>query len=773
MKWKNVTLIAYMLFSLNNVLNAQTYSVSGIVTYQSENNVQPLPFATVKVYNVIGDSLKFVKGRATDSSGNWEIKGLSSGLYQIEASYVGMRKQLNKVMLNQNERDINFILHDEEKTLDVVEVRSKRQNRYLDKTVYTFSNEDVAKSMDARDLLAHIPNLFVNTTKRQLETLNGKSMMVLIDGVPSDDVDLRLVSPDKVKNVEYYDVPPIKYVSSAQIVVNVHLKPIDRGWNFSSDVTGGKMFCKLTPAFSFIRNRHKFTVSAGAFINPKFKASNTGNGIYEYKLGADNYRYQYDASISDWSSQNDLKFKYLNAKENDYTFSLNASVDYNDVREEADKDILFSVNGITENTQGYLHDKVYTWKPTVNAYFNKCIDKHNSVTLDMVGTYYGNTQQSVSSENGSHAFYDNMMLKNKKYSFIGEALYEYNQDTYHFSIGYKFSRAYMRNSTTNSLSSNSREDINTTQHHYYAQWKQSFGPFSYELSLAGTSNIRKGLKYNLNNTFTPRAMIGYRFNDDHYLRLKYSSYTIVPDIMQTSQTRILVMNNIYKTGNPNLQIANIHTVDLTYSFNKKAFDMEANFFFHNNKHQLYDGYYDQGTYLEKKTVNYDKNIKTGMDLSVNYRLGKYAELGVNFTPTCQVFRPDGYDTDYSQWSFPVTIYASANYKAWSLSYYQKLGNYYLNGIYREGIEKVSYISLDYKYKYLWFTLSCYFPFIKDKFTSSIVDGMLLKHSTSNNITRNNQAIQFSVYLSLHSGKQKRENKNINNKDTDNGVFNLK
>jgi len=55
MKWKNVTLIAYMLFSLNNVLNAQTYSVSGIVTYQSENNVQPLPFATVRVYNVIGE----------------------------------------------------------------------------------------------------------------------------------------------------------------------------------------------------------------------------------------------------------------------------------------------------------------------------------------------------------------------------------------------------------------------------------------------------------------------------------------------------------------------------------------------------------------------------------------------------------------------------------------------------------------------------------------------------------------------------------------------
>ena len=772
MKKYFVFIFVYFLLLLNNIVYAQTHSISGVVTYQNNNVEHPLPFATVKVFNIIGDSLNFVKGSVSSSSGKWVIKELIAGLYHIEISYVGMEKKSCRVHIDHDIQDLCFSLVDDDKQLKTVEVRSDRISRHLDKIVYTFSKEDVEKSMDARDLLGNIPNLYVNSMNRQLSTLNGKSMLVLINGVPSDDVDLRLISPDKVKNVEYYDIPPIKYASSAQIVVNVHLKPIDRGWNFSVDATGGKIYCKIDPACSIIKNKHKFTLSAGSFVNPKYKTTSTESGMYEYMLEDKRHKYQYDSNKSEWSNQHDIKFNYLNAIENNYAFSLNATVGYDDVRNEVNKDILFFMNGVTENTLGYLYDKVYTWKPTVNAYFNKILDKHNSVTLDMVGTYYGNMQQTVSSENGSYAFYDNMMLRNNKYSFIGEALYEYNQDTYHFSIGYKFSRAYMRNSITNSLSSDSRENINTTQHHYYAQWKQSLGAFSYELSVAGTSNIRKGLEYNVDNTFTPRAMIGYKFNANHYLRLKYSSYTIVPNIMQTSQTRILVMNNMYKTGNPNLQIANIHAVDLTYSFNKKTFDMEANVFYHNNKHQLYDGYYDKGTYLEKKTVNYDKNVEMGVDLRTNYRLGKYVEIGVNFTPTCQVFRPEGCDTDYSQWSFPVTIYASANYKAWSLNYYQKLGNYYLNGIYREGIEKVSYISLDYKYKFLWFTLSCNFPFIKDKFTSSIVDGILLKHSTSNNITRNNQAIQFSVYLSLHSGKQKRGNKNIENEDMDKGIFNI-
>lgn len=330
----------------------------------------------------------------------------------------------------------------------------------------------------------------------------------------------------------------------------------------------------------------------------------------------------------------------------------------------------------------------------------------------------------------------------------------------------------MRNFITNSFSDGNREDINSIQHYYYAQMKQSFGSFSYELALAGTSDIRKGLEVNSNTTFTPRVVMGYRINDDHYLRLKYSSYTIVPDMMQTSQNRILVMNNVYKAGNPNLQIANIHTFNLTYSFNKKGLNVESDIFYRNNMHQLYDGYFDKGTYLEKKTLNYVKNVEMGIELSSNYKLCRYMDLGVNITPTCQSFRPSGYKTSYTQWSVPVTILARANYKDWSFSYYQKLGNYYLNGIYREGIEKVSNIAIDYKYKHLWFTLSCYFPFIKDEYTSKIVDGTLLKHSTYNNVVLNNRAIQFSVYLSLHSGKQKRENKNINNEDMDKGIFDV-
>lgn len=612
-----------LMMSLNIISLAQTFSVSGKILYLNETEAQPLAFATIKVYSSAGDSLHLMKGCVSTSSGNWAVEELESGNYQIEVTYVGMKKERRALQLNQNVRNLDFTLHEENELLEAVEVSSKRKNRHMDKTVYTFSDEDVKKSMDARDLLANIPNLYLNTMNHQLSALDGKSMLVLVNGVPSDDIDLRLLSPHIVKNVEYYDVPPLKYASSAQIVINVHLKPNDNGWNFSNDASVGKIFERIVPAYSYIKNKHKFTISATSFINPKYETTNIENGIYEYKLGENNYKYEYEANKSDWGNQNKLQLKYLNAQENDYTMCINASVSYNDIRNKEERDICLAVDDELDYTQGGIQNKVFTWNSSVNAYFNRVIDKNNALTIDAVGTYYGNLQRSISSENGQNAYYDNMLLKNNKYSIIGEALYESNHDAYQFCIGYKFSTAHIRNLLNNSISDGNWEDINTIQHYYYAQLKQSFGPFSYELALAGTSDIRKGLETCRNTTFTPRVITGYRINNDQYVRLKYSSYTIVPDMMQTSQNRILIMNNMYKTGNPDLKIANIHTLDLTYSFNKKGINLESVFFYRNNKHQIYDGYFDKETYLEKKTLNYDKNVEMGMELNLNYDISKY------------------------------------------------------------------------------------------------------------------------------------------------------
>lgn len=44
-----------------------------------------------------------------------------------------------------------------------------------------------------------------------------------------------------ILKVEYYDVPPIRYMNNAEVVVNILTKPLDSGWNGDFYAVGGMM----------------------------------------------------------------------------------------------------------------------------------------------------------------------------------------------------------------------------------------------------------------------------------------------------------------------------------------------------------------------------------------------------------------------------------------------------------------------------------------------------------------------------------------------------
>ena len=66
-----------------------------------------------------------------------------------------------------------------------------------------------------------------------------------------------------------------------------------------------------------------------------------------------------------------------------------------------------------------------------------------------------------------------------------------------------------------------------------------------------------------------------------------------------------------------------------------------------------------------------------------------------------------------------------------------------------------------------------FPFIEDKCSNDILDGTLVKHHSNSNYKIKNKALQLSLSWYFHSGKQKSDNKSIDNKDKDNGSFKIK
>lgn len=113
-------------------------------------------------------------------------------------------------------------------------------------------------------------------------------------------------------------------------------------------------------------------------------------------------------------------------------------------------------------------------------------------------------------------------------------------------------------------------------------------------------------------------------------------------------------------------------------------------------------------------------------------------------------------------------------KNFSFDLYQKFGGTFLSGLYKTGIEKVSYVNLGYAYKSFNINLQCFFPFIKDKYSNETIPGSIVYHKTDYHIKRKDHAFALSVSWNFGVGKKKKSvRQNIENYDSDNGLFKIK
>ena len=79
---KFIFLLLLMFTGLQIMQAQQTYSIKGIV--KDAANGEPVSFANVVIWNTI-------EGTVTDSIGQFEITGVSSGSYRLQASFIGYK----------------------------------------------------------------------------------------------------------------------------------------------------------------------------------------------------------------------------------------------------------------------------------------------------------------------------------------------------------------------------------------------------------------------------------------------------------------------------------------------------------------------------------------------------------------------------------------------------------------------------------------------------------------------------------------------------------
>lgn len=767
-------LLSLIMFLVQFSLFAQGYCFRGKVMDSSGETV---PFANVALYPA-QDSARIISGYTTDLNGIFTIDQLTAGKYILKVSYIGYATVSSPFELTTSEKNPiyqEFILEPSFISLQEVVVKGNNVTQGIDKSTYTFTDKQINKANESRELLSTLPNMHIDKSSNALSTINGKKVLILINGIQATDADLQLIAADKIRRVEYYDVPPIRYMDNAEIVLNVATKPLDTGYSGSLYGTVGEFFSNGNAAFSFVKGNNKFVVSYGTHINIKRSVRDIEQGIYLYQIGNDVYNYKYKTLSKEWGNQNNARISYSKSIEDDFDFQINVTgnIVKSDLR--ADKEIVVSQNQNIDACSGLLSDYTKSKSPAMDIYYSKKFKHNNTLIFDILGTMYDNRQHTVSSQTGEFGFDDNLLLNNKKSSIIGELVYEHALLGANITAGYRGYCNFLSNNIQNSLSEErAKNDIVTQKHRLYGEVSGRVGSFMYRASLGGDYDRNNAASGFDNLTFTPQFLLGYNINKKNSIRLTYESSTLLPNIQQLSDANILIMDKFYRSGNKDLNNAHVQQFSLRHAYTLNIFSLQTKLFYDMNQNGFFDNYISNGDNIILQTANAQKDHQRGAEISLNISPWQFLRIGGNVKFMNYDFQPTKDVSAQTYWSYPATVYLNASYKNFSLYYLQKFGGSYLNGLYKCGLEKASYLSLGYQIKKVTIEAKCFFPFIKNEFTNETTDQSLIFNKADFYKKRKDRTFALSFSWNFQSGKRKSSiEKSIENSDDDKGFFNVR
>lgn len=206
---KNILLNLILLLGLLPQLQAQNGVLKGKLLSTDE---QPIPFGNILIK---GTSI----GVNADSEGVFAINGLETGVYSVVASAVGFESKEVKVnVLSGDITEIKIHLTEEMMNLDEVVVSASRTSEKMSEvpsSVTILNRKSIEENMtftnNIVDILAYqVPGLgpSTGTSSNWGQTLRGRAMLVMIDGVPQSTplrngaMDLRALDPDVIERVE-------------------------------------------------------------------------------------------------------------------------------------------------------------------------------------------------------------------------------------------------------------------------------------------------------------------------------------------------------------------------------------------------------------------------------------------------------------------------------------------------------------------------------------------------------------------------------------------
>jgi outer membrane receptor protein involved in Fe transport len=222
-----------------------SHAIAGIV--QDRSSSQPVEFTTVQLLN--GTDSTIIKTTVTDRKGKFVLEKIASGNYILRCSFIGYEKIIMPVTVNQKRENVGVIqMGILSKNMSEVTVTSRKSllNTAIDRKIYNVTQDIMAQSGSASDILKNIPSVEVDI--EGVVSLRGSTdVMILINGRPSPlmgksraDV-LQQLPANSIERIEVITNPSARYKPDGTSgIINIVLKKDTKGgWNGSVVANAG------------------------------------------------------------------------------------------------------------------------------------------------------------------------------------------------------------------------------------------------------------------------------------------------------------------------------------------------------------------------------------------------------------------------------------------------------------------------------------------------------------------------------------------------------
>lgn len=757
-----------LFFCVHSIGFAQELYISGKVV-----NKQGLPFNGCNILLISQQDSVDRTLTVSESNGTFKLKELKVGSYLLEFSFVGYATHTMNLTLNKSVDLGTIVLKEETMALNEVVITGKMVKRFADKKEYRLTGKEKGQYSSALSALDFLPRIQV--VGQDVTFIDGKSVKILINGIPSTTIDLSVIPAENISKIDYYTQPPIQYSNiGLGAVINVVTKEKQNGGsvgiNTQNAVTTG--FGNNVVNFKYNWSNSQVGVTYNINYrnyNKRILDENMSYSVretnYEKIKSGHNCPYVYEQQMGEIS--------FNNSKVDNYLFSAKLSFNSLNRRRSSTQDILSRTKGMEVNKIGKSSDKERYVSPVVDLYFNKLFGSRHELIMNFVGTYYKSDYDYKYREllNKKTDFETATVINTDKYSVIGEVLYSYKMKKANLYVG---TRYMYNNSTQNNLSSNNQ--ITSNEAYSYLGVTGTMGEkINYSISAGINNNIFTTIE---NRTydftyFRPQVKLGYFIDQNSDLTFNYEVNTENPSVSSLTYNPYFKDSNYMFAGNPNLMPSNNHNFSLSYFKGFKKFVINAEVRYSYTKDGIAPVFKSDDSNIIETFDNLDKaqDMKGSLYLqwypfsSNILRLRLYSEV------FHQINTLENSKWTHTGYSIIPSIYLA--YNKWGVQLFYQTQKKSLIGQTMKNIPSMASIELSFKpIRNLTIIGGVRYPFYDSwKQVTSVSGTTLLFRSEIERIINNANMIYVNFSSNFSFGKNKSDIKlKMKNADTDSGIL---